>query len=69
MVNPFTKPIHIDILKHLAKGKKPKDVVTLTGEKYENIKFHLKEMRKLSGANTNFEMAVMAGKYGWVNYP
>jgi hypothetical protein len=69
MDNPFTKPIHIDILKHLAKGRKPKELVSLTGENYENVKFHLKEMRKLAGANTSFELGVMAGAYGWVSYP
>ena len=63
---PFTKPIHQEILKHLEKGKKPKEIPSLTGENYENIKFYLKEMRALAGANTNIEMGIMAGKYGWV---
>jgi hypothetical protein len=69
MDSPFTKPIHIEILKHLAKGHKPKELVKKTGETYSNIKFHLDEMRSISGARTNIEMGIMAGKYGWVDYP
>jgi hypothetical protein len=66
---PFTKPIHYKILKHLAKGEKPVDLVTIIGESYSNIKFHLAEMRDLADVNTNIELGIAAGTYRWVNYP
>jgi hypothetical protein len=69
MDNPFTKPIHLDILKHLAKGETPKALVKLTGETYSNIKFHLATMRDIALVNTNIELGIKAGTYRWVPYP
>jgi hypothetical protein len=58
---PFTKPIHHEILKHLAKGERPKDLEKLTGETYSNIKFLLAEMRELADVNTNIELGFAVG--------
>ncbi len=66
---PFTKPIHDEILKQLAKGEKPVDIAKILGEPYCNIKFFLSEMRDLANVNTNIELGIAAGTYRWVQYP